>query len=231
LPPDYVLQTSADRYQCFYLFVEPADVAHAKAVAELIKQYALADSCTIDIAHDWRIAGTLNWPNAKKYGQGRPLEAQLVTIVKEAETRTSLAVLEAAIPLANVTPPTDPAFDMRLRRAQWALENGVPDAVEAWQNKEADDPADWDAFVASRTQSPGEDPPSAPPRPSEERVDTVYRMLPASVRDRIATVAPSADRSRIFAVIIGYFRRKHPDVPLDTIEAIFERFPDGPASK
>ena len=38
------------------------------------------DSGTKDVSHLWRIAGTLNWPSAKKLGRGRPKTPQLVTI-------------------------------------------------------------------------------------------------------------------------------------------------------
>ena len=236
--PDYVLQTSAARFQCGYLFVEPVDVAVAKGLAARLKQFAGADYCSIDMAHPWRVPGLLNWPNTKKHQAGRPLEPQLVAIVKEAETRTSAEVLDRAIPLAGTAMPFGATeFDMRLYRARFDVENGVSEAVEAWHKNEAGDPADWEAYVASRPQQPEDadyllrDKHRRDAAPSHERIDTVFRMLPQSVRDKIATAAPTDDRSRIFAGIVGYFRSKHPEVPIAVIEGIFERFPDGPAAK
>jgi hypothetical protein len=228
--PNYVLATSVGRFQCIFLFTEPVDVVRAKGVAARVKEYALADSCTIDISHPWRVPGLLNWPNAGKHKAGRSLEPQLVTVLIEPDTRTGIEVIDRETPLVSTTPK---GFDNRLYRARWALASGAPEAIDAWHKKEAGDPSDWEAYVASRPQGPIEEEIRAGPAalPSDERVDTVFRMLPESIRDKIATPAPSQTRSQVFATIVGFFRRRHPDVPLDVIEAIFERFPDGPASK
>jgi hypothetical protein len=78
--PDYVLQTSAERYQCFYLLLEPAGVAEAKPIATRLRDHAKSDHGSLDMAHVWRIGGTLNWPNARKLAAGRPRAPQLVRV-------------------------------------------------------------------------------------------------------------------------------------------------------
>jgi hypothetical protein len=78
--PDYVLQTSAERYQCFYLLLEPASVAAAKPIATRLRDYAKSDHGSLDLSHVWRVAGTLNWPNTRKLAAGRPPDPQLVRV-------------------------------------------------------------------------------------------------------------------------------------------------------
>jgi Mesyanzhinovviridae DNA primase len=82
IPPQYVLETSTGRFQAFYLFKEPVPLGIAKPVAARLKAYADCDHGTADISHVWRVAGTLNWPNAKKISEGRSAEPQLVKIVQ-----------------------------------------------------------------------------------------------------------------------------------------------------
>jgi len=98
IPPQYVLETSAGRYQAFYLFREPVPVAAVKPIAERLKVFAGCDHGTSDVSHVWRIAGTLNWPNAKKVGEGRSPEPQQVKIVQPFDGPTiSLEKLSKAL--------------------------------------------------------------------------------------------------------------------------------------
>jgi len=97
-PPNYVLETSAGRFQAFYLFDKPEPPELVKPVAERLKAYAGCDHGSSDISHVWRIPGTLNWPNAKKVAAGRPSDPQLVRWVKFDKGRTSLQVLSDALP-------------------------------------------------------------------------------------------------------------------------------------
>jgi hypothetical protein len=78
--PDLVLETSAGRFQAFFLFKNPVTPEDATSVASLLKDHANCDHGTKDISHVWRIAGTLNWPNKKKVAEGRPRQPQLVKI-------------------------------------------------------------------------------------------------------------------------------------------------------
>src|ERR1700730_581274 len=70
-PPNYVLETSTGRFHAFYLFRKPELLEAVKPVAQRLKAFAGCDHGTSDISHVWRIPGTLNWPNAKKVGEGR----------------------------------------------------------------------------------------------------------------------------------------------------------------
>jgi hypothetical protein len=66
IPPNYVLETSAGRFQAFYLFDKPEELKVVKPIAERLKAFARCDHGTSDISHVWRVPGALNWPNAKK---------------------------------------------------------------------------------------------------------------------------------------------------------------------
>ncbi len=105
IPPNYVLETSAGRFQAFYLFDEPQTVAAAKPVAERLKAFAQCDHGTSDLSHVWRVPGALNWPNAKKVSEGRSPVPQLVRVAKEWDgSKTSLQQLSDALP--EVVPGT-----------------------------------------------------------------------------------------------------------------------------
>jgi RepB DNA-primase from phage plasmid len=105
LPPNLVLETSTGRFQAFYFFDKPEAFAAAKPVAARLKTCARCDDGTADLSHVWRIAGTLNWPNAKKVGAGRPREPQTVRVVRPWQgDGISLADLAAALPEPKAEP-------------------------------------------------------------------------------------------------------------------------------
>ena len=80
LPPNYVLETSKGRFQAFYFFAKPLLPQDAKPLAEMLKRHARCDHGTADLSHVWRVPGCLNWPNAKKLGEGRSPEPQPVRV-------------------------------------------------------------------------------------------------------------------------------------------------------
>jgi hypothetical protein len=100
IPPQYVLETSAGRFQAFYLFSKPEPLGAVKPVAQRLKEFAKCDHGTSDISHVWRIAGTLNWPNAKKvFDDGRSPEPQQVKVEQRPDGSTiSLEKLSKALP-------------------------------------------------------------------------------------------------------------------------------------
>jgi hypothetical protein len=69
IPPNYVIETSAGRFQAFYLFDRSCSVAEAKPIAERLRNFARCDHGTIDLSHVWRIPGALNWPSGRSVGQ------------------------------------------------------------------------------------------------------------------------------------------------------------------
>lgn len=102
LPPTMVLATSSlpeVSFQCRYLFDKPIGLAEAKPLAVALQAAAGCDTCTADISHVWRVAGTLNWPNRLKVEKyGRPPSPQLVSVVlpfDEARLVSSEALAEA----------------------------------------------------------------------------------------------------------------------------------------
>jgi hypothetical protein len=86
LEPNYVLETSscpARNLQPFFLLDRPLPASEAKQLAIALRMASGGDSGAVDVSHVWRIAGTANWPNAKKVHQrGRPREPQLVLVRK-----------------------------------------------------------------------------------------------------------------------------------------------------
>jgi RepB DNA-primase N-terminal domain len=98
IPPNYVLETSAGRFQAFYLFDKPEALDDVKPVAQRLKAFAKCDTGTSDISHVWRVPGALNWPNAKKVAEGRARNPQLVRVEKWDNSRTSLQSLSDALP-------------------------------------------------------------------------------------------------------------------------------------
>jgi hypothetical protein len=82
IAPNYVLETSAGRYQTFYLFTRALPMAEAKALAERLKLRARCDHGTADMSHVWRAPGTPNWPSEKKLKVGRSPEPQQVRVAQ-----------------------------------------------------------------------------------------------------------------------------------------------------
>jgi hypothetical protein len=129
IPPQYVLETSSGRFQVFYLFTEPVPLDLAKPVAKRLKVYAGCDHGTSDISHVWRIAGTPNWPNAKKIAEGRPAEPQQVKIVQRFEGKTiAFETLAAALPECGSVRASKPGSRSAKRRRRTGQPH--PAAVE-----------------------------------------------------------------------------------------------------
>ena len=70
LSPNYVLETSAGRFQAFYLFDKPEAPEDVKRVAERLKAFAKCDHGTMDVSHVWRVPDALNWPEREKSRRG-----------------------------------------------------------------------------------------------------------------------------------------------------------------
>lgn len=69
--PSWVLETSPGRFQCGFVFDRLVTPDEAKPLARGLKAFCRCDHGTGDIAHVWRIPGTINWPNARKAATGR----------------------------------------------------------------------------------------------------------------------------------------------------------------
>jgi RepB DNA-primase from phage plasmid len=206
LPPSFVLETSAGRFQAFYLFDKPEAFETAKPVAVRLKAYAGCDHGSADLSHVWRIAGTLNWPNAKKVGAGRSREPQTVRVVKEwGGTAISFDALAAALPASDKKPSA------RKQEGEGATCNDGHAAV----NAPADDPVadEVDPTIGGEAGLP---------------VETIVGLLPPKLRDRIISTA-TGDRSRdLFYVISGLISGKLDD---STIERVIRHYPGGIGAK
>ncbi|MCD7109726.1 AAA family ATPase [Rhizobium sp. DKSPLA3] len=83
IDPHLVLETSPGNRQPFVLFDRPVAPAEAKPLAAALKRATGSDHGTADIAHVWRISGTLNFPNRKKLERGRSADPARVFVLEE----------------------------------------------------------------------------------------------------------------------------------------------------
>lgn len=96
--PNTVLETSTGNFQPFLLFDRAISAAEAKPMAAALKRATGSDHGTADVAHVWRIPGTLNWPNRKKLERGRsPEPISVVVDLAWDGALTSVDELRAAI--------------------------------------------------------------------------------------------------------------------------------------
>ena len=98
LESPYVMETSEGNFQPVFPLAEALNPDEAKPIAVALSDAIGADNRTKDLSGLFRIAGTLNWPSAKKIERGRSPAPQLVT-VKRAWTGELIEseAIEAAI--------------------------------------------------------------------------------------------------------------------------------------
>lgn len=101
--PDYVLETSAERFQAFFILDRPITIEEAEPLAKRLVQDTGCDSCSGTISQVFRVPGGHNWPSKRKVGRGRSPEPQLVKVVKAWDgSRTLVADLDDALPALPV---------------------------------------------------------------------------------------------------------------------------------
>jgi hypothetical protein len=76
--PSYVVETSPGNTQPVILFDHAVAPENAERLAKALQIATASDFGTGDIAHVWRIPGTLNYPNAAKIARGRSPEPAFV---------------------------------------------------------------------------------------------------------------------------------------------------------
>jgi hypothetical protein len=69
--PSFEIESSPGNFQAAIIFDRPVKPEEAQPLAEALQKATEGDFGTGDIAHVWRVPGTLNWPNAKKLERGR----------------------------------------------------------------------------------------------------------------------------------------------------------------
>ena len=135
--PSFVLETSPGNHQCFILFDNPMKPADAALLAKALQAATGADFGTGDVTHVWRLAGTANWPNAKKVLCGRSPTPYQVRVHREftgklysaEELRTALAPwMNTAPGVSNSSANDDSAFPYEL-----LLGADVMAAVKEWR--------------------------------------------------------------------------------------------------
>jgi hypothetical protein len=80
--PSYIVETSPGNSQQVILFDKPMTPTNAQRLAKALQTATGSDSGTGDIAHVWRIPGTLNYPNAAKIARGRSPEPAAVFVTE-----------------------------------------------------------------------------------------------------------------------------------------------------
>jgi hypothetical protein len=204
IAPNYVLETSVGRFQTFYLFDRPEPLQVVKPIAEQLKVFADCDHGTGDCSHVWRIAGTLNWPNARKIAAGRAGDPQLVKAVQPWNGSTvSLADLAAALPA-----PKRNGHDIGRKIGSTAKTS--EDHTTGSSRSDAQ---------RSRTEAAEN---------SYAMIQALVSALPRRVHERITQPA-SGDRSRdLYYVINALIARELDDV---TIEQIIRHHGNGIGAK
>jgi predicted P-loop ATPase len=80
LASPYVIETSEGNFQPVFPLARALSKGEAKPIAVALSDAIGADSRTKDTSGLFRIAGTLNWPSAKKVGRGRSALPQFVKV-------------------------------------------------------------------------------------------------------------------------------------------------------
>lgn len=144
LPPDMVVETSPGNRQPFWLFSRPVTPSVARAVGRGLKAATGADHGTADVAHIWRVPGTLNWPNKAKLGRGRSAEPATVTLAKPWDgTLTDPAALAVAVASYSTKVDTGP-----VELGDLPDVDGLEVSPEAARLLRADDVGDRSAHAA-----------------------------------------------------------------------------------
>jgi Family of unknown function (DUF5906)/RepB DNA-primase from phage plasmid len=82
LLPHYVMESSPGNKQPVYVLAKAMRVEEVYPYAKAMQRFTGTDSGTGDVAHVWRVPGTLNWPNKEKVKRNRPRTPQPVGVLK-----------------------------------------------------------------------------------------------------------------------------------------------------
>ena len=82
LPPHYVMESSPGNKQPVYVLYPAMRPEEAYPLAKALQRITKTDAGTGDIAHVWRVPGTLNWPNKAKVERGRSTTPQPIKVVQ-----------------------------------------------------------------------------------------------------------------------------------------------------
>ncbi|NEI48664.1 DUF3987 domain-containing protein [Rhizobium leguminosarum] len=146
IEPNVVLETSTGNFQPFILFDRAISPAEAKPLAAALKRATGSDHGTADVAHVWRVPGSLNWPNKKKLERGRsPEPISVVVDLAWDGALTSVDELRAAIEPWATAPaghssvtigelPSIEGVELSMRVAEMLAANDVGDR-SAWASK------------------------------------------------------------------------------------------------
>ena len=124
LEPSYVVESSPGNRQDVYIFPQPLPAKVAKPLLAALHAAIGGDPAQKDLAHVWRVAGTLNWPTKSKLARGRSPIPALVTVAKSLNGVRALAedvlALKPLIPPKRINGAAKPSTNADVDRAQLA---------------------------------------------------------------------------------------------------------------
>jgi hypothetical protein len=119
-----------------WVLSRPLTLVEAQPIADLMKRKVGGDGGTGDVAHVWRVPGTLNHPNAVKIARGRPKEPQQVRLVggtmRPVDPDDLRRALESMPDIAPAAPRSKPKKASKPKASTSPLAGG--DAAELIKN-------------------------------------------------------------------------------------------------
>ena len=148
LAPSLVVETSPGNFQLWFFFTRPYSVAEVQPVAAALVNDTGCDPISKDVAHMWRMPGSLNVPSAKKIAEGRSPEPFKARTVEDnlwcsysLNDIRALILAKDATAFDRATPAvaSDASFDWSQRKSPDKPTKPVDDAkIERALNKEGD---------------------------------------------------------------------------------------------
>jgi putative DNA primase/helicase len=100
IEPTFIIETSrvpTSNRHFHYVFDVPLGREPGIKLAKLAREKCGGDSCNVDVAHVWRVPGTLNHPDWRKLARGRPPEPQAVELIGGTGQPIEARALRAAL--------------------------------------------------------------------------------------------------------------------------------------
>jgi hypothetical protein len=111
--PHFVVETSPGNFQPWFFFDAPQAPAEVQPILDAFVAESGADPSGAEPSHVFRVPGGLNWPNAAKIREGRPLEPILATVVANALDYEGFTVAELREAIERQWPGTFTRLDQK----------------------------------------------------------------------------------------------------------------------
>lgn len=187
--PNFIVETSQGNFQPAWLFEKPVASAVAEPLARALKAATGSDHGTADVAHIWRVPGTLNWPNQAKLARGRPADPAGVIYAQPWDgSLTSIDTLRDAL-----APHMNAATEVRaVHLGDLPSIDGIEVSTHAAELLAADDVGDRSAHASKVVEQLAFDGLSA------EQALVVFLSATGNWFDRYEAKDPQVDFLRLF---------------------------------